>query len=155
MAALLGSERWSKCGRGPGTITTLASFNGTNGQYPEGGLVGRTAAATFSARPLGATHRTPARCSKCRRAAGPLPHWLRSTAPTGNTPQAAWSRTDPQDPSRIRRIHHHRPTVRHRRLPGSSVLHFAQQASPGGSPRGQNCPKILHTDLLTRYTPQL
>ena len=50
-----------KVAAGSGTITTLASFNGTNGAYPNAGLFPDTAAIS-SAPPRPAARPTPARC---------------------------------------------------------------------------------------------
>ena len=72
---------------GSGAITTLASFNGTNGLEPFAGLVEDSSGNLFgTATDGGAT--VTARCSRWSRAAAPSPPWPPSTAPTGNGPQA-------------------------------------------------------------------
>ena len=73
-----------KLAHGSGTITTLASFNGTNGSSPYAGLVmdgsGNLYGTTSSG---GAFATTTARCSSWPAAAVPSRHWHRSTSPTG------------------------------------------------------------------------
>ena len=69
-----------KLAAGSGTITTLASFDG--GLIP---LVAwwKTAAATFTARPIPAAPVVTARCLRSRPAAASSPRWPPSTAPPG------------------------------------------------------------------------
>ena len=78
---------------GSGTITTLASFNGTNGLNPVAGLIEDSSGNLFGTPPQGGAYRLTARCSSWPTAAARSPRWLRSTAPTVPTPTPAWSRT--------------------------------------------------------------
>jgi uncharacterized repeat protein (TIGR03803 family) len=76
--------------QGSGTITTLASFDGTNGRNPYniGGLImdanGNLYGTTYGG-PLTSPPPPTARCSSWSRAATRLPPWPRSTAPTAPT----------------------------------------------------------------------
>ena len=71
--------------QGSGTITTLASFNGTNGAYPQAGLImdssGNLYGTTDAGRRLQRRHGFRAG----HMAAARSPRWLRSTAPTVHT----------------------------------------------------------------------
>ena len=75
-----------------GTLTTLASFNSSDGANPQAGLI-----LDGSGNLYGTTEREApsamARCSSWPRAAAPSPRWLRSTALTGPTPLPIWSWT--------------------------------------------------------------
>ncbi len=81
---------------GSGTITTLDSFNGDNGENPYAGLVEDSAGNLFGTAQYGGAYGAPsvvtARCSSGSRAAAPSPPLPRSTAPMANSPPAAWSR---------------------------------------------------------------
>ena len=77
---------------GTHTLTTLASFTGTNGDNPYAGMVEDSSGNLFGTTDL-AARRTMARCSRLRRAPIPLPRWLTLTARTALTPMPAWSWT--------------------------------------------------------------
>ena len=80
---------------GSGTITTLASFNGTNGWSPLGGLImdssgnlyGTTQREARSFTRMGGTERF----SSWPRAAARSRRWPRSAAATGQRPRPRWS----------------------------------------------------------------
>ena len=132
---------------GSSTITTLASFNGTNGDQPTAGLVrdprGNLFGTTHSAGPT-----ARARSSSWPPAAAPSPPWPPSTAPTGPVPGGRPGARPAGQPlrhdrrrrgqrpghglrARRRQRHHHHPGLLQRRQRGHSV------GRPGARPAGQ------------------
>jgi len=71
------------------TPTTLASFNGGNGQYPYASLIADAAGDLFGTTFEGGRTALMARCSRSPRPAAATParrpHWPASTSPTGNS----------------------------------------------------------------------
>ena len=92
------TARFSSWPHGSGTITTLASFNGTNGAdalwRPGHGQQRQPLRHNDTASSLMSPRRpTTARSSRSPRAAVRSPRWLPSTAPTVLTPKLPWSWT--------------------------------------------------------------
>ncbi len=75
-----------------GAITTLASFNNTNGAYPYAGLVEDGSGDLFGATSEGGAS-NDGTVFEVAPAAAPSPPSLPSTAPTARSPRAPWLRT--------------------------------------------------------------
>ena len=67
--------------KGSGTITTLASFNGTNGYDPQAALIMDSSGNLYGTTSHGGASVETARFSSWPRAAARSPRWLRSTTP--------------------------------------------------------------------------
>ena len=74
--------------KGSGTITTLASFNGSNGEYPYAGLIRDSSGNLYGTAYQGGAS-GDGTVFELARAAARSPRWPHSTAPTADTPKSA------------------------------------------------------------------